>query len=69
VQIELVNEELVLEIRDNGKGFNSLNASKGLGLNTITNRVEALGGNVSIDSAPGEGCRVIAHIPLQLAVQ
>lgn len=69
VQIGLVNEELVLEIRDNGKGFNSLNASKGLGLNTITNRVEALGGNVSIDSAPGEGCRVIAHIPLQLAVQ
>lgn len=65
VQISLANDEIILTINDNGKGFDPLKVEKGLGLNTITNRTEALRGKVVIQSAPGKGCRIEAHIPLQ----
>lgn len=64
VRIELLSDEMSLEVTDNGKGFDPLKTAKGLGLNNITNRTEALGGKVFIYSAPGKGCRVKATIPL-----
>lgn len=65
VHIDLANGEILLMIIDNGVGFHPLKAEKGLGLNNITNRAEALGGSVSIQSAPGMGCQVVVNIPLQ----
>ncbi|HVF97335.1 MAG TPA: PAS domain S-box protein, partial [Flavisolibacter sp.] len=65
VQVAVTNNEVDLTISDNGKGFNPLNVEKGLGLNNITNRTEALGGRVKIQSAPGKGCQVMVQIPLQ----
>ncbi len=65
VCIDITNLEILLTITDNGKGFHVAKTAKGLGLNNITNRAEALGGNVAIQSAPGEGCRVMVKLPLQ----
>ncbi|MGH8083096.1 MAG: ATP-binding protein, partial [Lysobacter sp.] len=39
----------------------------GLGLSICRNLVELMGGTIRIDSAPGEGTRVIAELPLQAA--
>jgi PAS domain S-box-containing protein len=64
VDIALTPEEIYLAITDNGKGFDTSKTEKGLGLNNITNRAEALGGKVTIQSAPGKGCKVAVHIPL-----
>jgi signal transduction histidine kinase len=55
---------VTLSIRDNGKGFDvSERIGKGFGLTGMHERVSALGGSLSIDSAPGHGTEVSATLP------
>jgi signal transduction histidine kinase len=55
-----------IEVRDNGTGFNSTKGSEpGLGLVGIKERVRQLGGDAKIDSRPGSGTSLLAHIPLR----
>jgi signal transduction histidine kinase len=51
------------EVKDNGKGFNLKNATKGLGLKSIYSRAELHNGTVYINTAPGEGCVLSVYIP------
>lgn len=56
-----------MEIVDNGKGFDTENMQDdaGLGLVSIRERIEALGGTCWITSKPAEGTRVSVNIPLK----
>jgi two-component system, sensor histidine kinase and response regulator len=54
---------LVLE--DNGKGFPSDRLMTGFGLQGMEERTALLGGRLEIDSAPGQGCRIVAEFPRQ----
>ncbi|MBI5715153.1 MAG: HAMP domain-containing protein [Chloroflexi bacterium] len=48
-----------MEIADNGVGFDmSMIATGGMGMNTMRERAESIGGRLDITSAPGEGTRV-----------
>lgn len=60
VFIELLKEEkqIILEIIDNGKGFEPTLHRKGVGITNITSRASLFNGEVNIDSAPGKGCRL-----------
>jgi PAS domain S-box-containing protein len=59
---------LTLEVHDNGRGFDSGGSFPGhLGLKSMRERAERLGGALSIDSRPDEGCRLRAWIPLHRA--
>ena len=58
---------LMLSIRDDGIG--GADRSRGSGLVGLTNRVEALGGSISIESPPGAGTRLTAELPLELEVR
>jgi signal transduction histidine kinase len=58
---------LMLSIRDDGIG--GADRSRGSGLVGLTDRVEALGGSISIESPPGAGTRVTAELPLELEVR
>ena len=57
-----------IEIEDDGRGFEPENVShaerRHFGLMGIEERVEILGGKVTIDSAPGQGTRVRLEVPL-----
>jgi signal transduction histidine kinase len=53
---------LVLVIADDGVG--GAERSAGSGLNGLRDRLEALGGRLSIDSPRGEGTRITAEIPI-----
>lgn len=64
ITISKNNNSLVLTIRDNGKGFNVSENSKGIGLMSIQSRVESLNGKLSIVSSPGSGCTLTATIPM-----
>lgn len=67
VSIELVKHEneLVLVVEDNGKGFdNKAPENNGIGIKNIATRVEYLNGSVNFDSAIGRGTSVIVEIPL-----
>jgi signal transduction histidine kinase len=55
---------VVLEIADDGKGFEAGGAFPGhLGLTSMRERLERLGGSIAIESAPGHGTRVRAAVP------
>lgn len=60
------DEKLQVEVEDTGTGFNpqSIFTDEHLGLVGMRERVELLGGDFYINSAPGQGTRIKAMIPL-----
>ena len=56
--------ELQLEVSDDGAGFDPATSTPRDGLTTARDRIEALGGLLSIDSEPGRGTRIAATVPL-----
>lgn len=56
INIHYSNRQLNLEIEDDGNGFNLKRVQNGgLGMRTMRERAELLGGQISIKSSPGEG--------------
>ena len=64
VSLERRDGNLVLSVRDDGVG--GVDPACGSGIVGLTDRVEALGGSIRVDSRPGEGTRVTAELPLEL---
>ncbi|TWU33262.1 GAF domain-containing sensor histidine kinase [Novipirellula artificiosorum] len=58
--------ELVLQVRDEGVGFDAkiANSQPGLGLSSMEERVHLLDGTIEISSQPGQGTSVEVHVPL-----
>jgi signal transduction histidine kinase len=54
---------LLLGVADDGRGFDPDTASAG-GLAGLRDRIRALGGTVTVSSAPGSGTRVSASLPV-----
>jgi len=67
-------DDLFLEIRDNGKGFDISKVLEGarsverLGLRGMLDRAQTLGGTMTIDSAPGAGTTVAITLPVHVNV-
>ena len=53
---------LSFEVTDDGRGFDLGTVASGSGLRGMTDRVEAVGGQLLIESSPGQGTRVSGHI-------
>ena len=70
INLQKANEDLLLVVADDGKGFDvSRGASwmkdqNKLGLLSMKERLEAVGGSLVIDTGLDRGCRVVAKIPL-----
>jgi len=66
VTLDAADRHLRLRIQDNGKGFplSSLQASTGLGVASMRERVQLVNGKFSITSGPGKGTQVVADLPL-----
>ncbi|MEO1692172.1 MAG: sensor histidine kinase [Cyanobacteria bacterium J06631_6] len=56
-------KQIILKLQDNGVGFDRQQISSGFGLQGIQERVQALNGELNIDSAPGKGTRILVTIP------
>ncbi|MDQ3304761.1 MAG: sensor histidine kinase [Actinomycetota bacterium] len=54
---------LRFSIEDDGRGFDPAALTMGAGLQNMTDRVHALGGELSITSSPGAGTRIAGEIP------
>lgn len=61
--------EIELTVTDTGAGFDPKEAERrrGLGLVSMQERLNLLGGRLTIDAAPGRGTRIHAHVPLKKA--
>ena len=56
-------EGIVLEIDDDGRGFDVGTTTRGMGLRNLRERVESIGGELEIQSTPGDGTIVRATFP------
>lgn len=59
-------DHLRLEVDDDGSGFDlaaTVRASRRLGLTSMRERAEALGGTLSVRTAPGQGTTVTVEVP------
>ncbi len=56
-------QTLIVEVSDDGVGL-PLAARAGVGLRSMRERAEELGGTWDLESASGEGTRVVAHLPV-----
>ena len=58
--------KLILEIKDNGKGFDIEKVKKGNGLNNIISRAEQLGGKATVLSNEEQGTTISCTFPLTI---
>jgi len=59
VQAGLKDGFLLIEVEDDGKGFDTKQVKRNMGLNNLESRVKSLGGRLEIDSRIGEGTNFI----------
>lgn len=57
-------DAVVLDVRDDGRGFDTTNGEPGFGLRSLAERLDDVGGRLSVESSPGDGTAVAASIPL-----
>ncbi len=68
VSLTYLSDEVLLDVRDDGHGFDPTRPGarngRGRGLDGIRERADDLGGSADIESAPGEGTTVSVRFPL-----
>ncbi|MGD9894865.1 MAG: sensor histidine kinase, partial [Dehalococcoidia bacterium] len=65
VRLDRCPDGLVLEVRDNGRGFDPTGSFPGhLGLRSMRERVTRVGGDLDLRSAPQEGTTVRVQVPM-----
>ena len=64
ISLKLIANQLEVKVKDNGKGFEIQENTTGFGIQGMRERTQALGGKFSLVSMPGNGCQIIAKIPL-----
>jgi PAS domain S-box-containing protein len=73
VSIGRVNEQIHIDVEDDGKGFDAVKVTSSaakdtkFGLFSIRQRLEQLGGHFEIDSEPGRGSKFSMTVPLKRA--
>jgi signal transduction histidine kinase len=63
VRLETADDSLRFTVSDDGQGFDRNTTRPGSGLTNMADRMAALGGSLTIDSAIGRGTTVSGHVP------
>ncbi len=70
VNVDIGEDRILVSVEDDGSGFEMSALGRGgtvaekMGLDTLRERVEMLGGRFQIESVPGRGTRALFEIPL-----
>jgi len=64
VSIRRDRDAAVIEVDDDGSGFDPASAPRGMGLGNLEERAEAIGGSLEVESVPGSGTIVRVRVPL-----
>ncbi|MFV9506212.1 MAG: histidine kinase [Oscillochloridaceae bacterium umkhey_bin13] len=69
LELRYADEAVALQVRDHGRGFDltAPRSPQAIGLHSMTERANALGGTLIIESNPGQGTTVAVQIPVTLA--
>lgn len=63
IKLSFLPNSVELEMQDQGCGFNTQKTSEGYGLRGVRERVELLGGEMQLESQPGQGTRIFIKLP------
>jgi signal transduction histidine kinase len=66
VRLSQADGVLTFEVTDDGRGFDPDAAERGSGLQGIADRLAALGGILTVRSAPGEGATIAGSLPVEV---
>jgi len=64
VQITRTDNQLALLVEDDGTGFDTQNTRKGMGTDNVARRAQFLKGELSVQSAKGQGTSTLVTIPV-----
>jgi signal transduction histidine kinase len=64
VSIRRDSDAAVIEVDDDGSGFDPASAPRGMGMGNLEERAEAIGGTLEVESQPGSGTTVRVRVPL-----
>jgi signal transduction histidine kinase len=68
VRLRVENAGLRFEVEDNGAGFDVASTRHGSGLTNMADRLDALGGDFDVNSAPGRGTLIRGRVPVLVEV-
>lgn len=68
VSLHSQSDELILNVEDNGKGFDARLVSSGFGVAGMRERVQGLGGHFELNSKIGSGVQIQASLPFKKKV-
>ena len=57
--------ECISHVNDNGCGFDPTQAGSGAGITNLRDRLAAVGGELHVESSPGNGTRISGVIPVK----
>jgi len=69
VTLHTTADEIHLSVADRGVGFDPAATNHGLGIISMTERLNLVGGEIRIESCPGAGTTVRVRVPLHLERQ
>jgi signal transduction histidine kinase len=58
------NGSLTFRVTDDGRGFETSSIPRGTGIQGMRDRVDAIGGALTVESAPGRGTEVAGSVPV-----
>lgn len=69
VEGEIINNKLRITVVDNGRGFDKrlftrADGSFSWGIMTMIERAQSMGGNLTVESQPGRGTKVVVEVPV-----
>jgi signal transduction histidine kinase len=71
--LSYMDDEVILDVRDDGRGFDPVQAARhctgpgGFGLVAMRQRIEGLSGSLQVESEPGVGTAISASVPVPSA--
>lgn len=65
ITFSFMEDMFVMDIADDGLGFDPSKTSTGFGLKTMRGRIEELGGILTIESEPGGGTAIAVSLPIR----
>jgi hypothetical protein len=65
--VDVAGEAILFAVRDDGTGIDPERVARGMGLDIMQDRMEALSCTLEVESSPGLGTTVIGRVPTRVA--